>query len=46
MKLSKEGKLSWDVPKDLKDDMVFIIVSVITAEDSIFHTLKLKVSSK
>ncbi len=43
MKLSESGELTWDVPIDLSDDLVFVIISINYGNDSIFHTLKLTV---
>ena len=44
MTLSETGMLTWQVPDKIKTDLVFVITTIKTGQQEIFHTLKLKVT--
>ena len=43
MKMTAEGKITWAVSEDLEEELVIVIISISTPDDSVFHTLRLQV---
>ena len=47
MKVTAEGKLTWDVPKNFAEETVTVIVAVSDSSGKdVFHTFKLAVKDK
>ncbi len=45
--MSESGKISWPVPSDWEDDIVFVIVTLTSDDDqTAFHTFRLDVRTE
>jgi hypothetical protein len=45
MKLSQMGGITWDVPTDFADDVVFVIITMTSGDRTEFHTFRLDVEN-